>query len=206
MELVTEHSWAPGDNVVERFVRLDGSIGQEHPLRVISDDGRSLLGWIPDGTPIIGSRLDDGRHMREAPLEQRFRLPRVRHPDTWHGASTLRLITEGQWSSIWWFFAPSGVFTGWYVNLEIPHGRTATGPDRMDGFLDLVVDVAGEWAWKDEDEVEAAVRAGRLTAAHVATLRAEGERLIMLAEAKEFPFDGTWTDFRPDPDWALPSL
>jgi Protein of unknown function (DUF402) len=203
---VTDQRWAPGQEVVERFLRPDGSIGQHHPLRVVSDDGLSLLGWIPAGTPIIGSRLADGRSMRELPLEQRFRLPRAQFLDTWRDTSTLRLIPEQQWSSIWWFFGPAGEFAGWYANLEIPLGRTATGPDRIDGILDLVVRPSGEWSWKDEDEADAAVDAQRLTEAQLETLRAEGERLIGLAEDRAYPFDGTWTDFRPEPGWPSPSL
>ncbi|MGW4400738.1 DUF402 domain-containing protein [Amycolatopsis nivea] len=203
---MTEHRWAPGQTVVERFVRPDGSIGQHHPLRVISDDGETLLGWLPVGTPIVGSRLADGRSLREAPLEHRFREPRVRVPDIWQGTSTLRLIPDGAWSSVWWFFEADGRFRDWYVNLELPRGRTETGPDRIDGILDLVVTPGAGWKWKDEDEAEAAVEAGRLTTAELDRLRAEGERMGALAERGAYPFDGTHTDFRPDPDWPAPAL
>jgi hypothetical protein len=203
---MTEPCWQQGETVVERFLRPDGTIGQHHPLRVVSDDGRALMGWIPAGTEIVGSRLADGRSLREAPLHQRFRIPRERFRDTWRHTSTLRLITEGDWSSVWWFFSPDGDFLGWYVNLEIPQGRTAAGPDRIDGVLDLKVTRAGKWSWKDEDEADEAVSAGRLTADQLARLRTEGERLGALAEARAFPFDGTWTDFSPDPAWPAPRL
>ncbi|OZM70018.1 DUF402 domain-containing protein [Amycolatopsis antarctica] len=192
--------------MVERFLRPDGSVGQELPLRVISDDGAALLGWIPDGTEMIGSRLVDGRSMREVDLEDRFRVPRERVPAVWAGSSTLRLIDERHWSSVWWFFDPAGDFTGWYCNLEIPLGRTAAGTDRIDGVLDVVVSPDGSWSWKDEDETGSAIRAGRLTAAQAARLRTEGERLIGLAEAGVYPFDGTFTEFRPGPAWSRPRL
>ena len=39
-----------------------------------------------------------------------------------------------------------------------------------------------------------------------AAVWAEGRRVIKIAEAGEFPFDGTWTDFRPDPSWPIPEL
>lgn len=201
-----EVRWRPGQTVVERFLRPDGSVGQRHPLRVIADDGAALLGWIPDGTRVLSSRLADGRSMRELPVEERFRVPRVAVPGVWSGSSTLRLITEARWSSVWWFFAPSGEFTGWYVNLEIPLGRNETGPDRIDGVLDVVVAPDRSWMWKDEDETDAAIRAGRLTRAQAGELRTEGERLIGLAESGTFPFDGTWTDFRPDAHWGRPEL
>jgi hypothetical protein len=207
---MSDHAWAPGETVVERFLRPDGSIGQQHPLRVIADDGQVLFGWIPIGTPIVGSRLADGRTLREAPLAERFRIPRVPVPDTWHGTSTLRMIPEDTWSSVWWFFGPDGRFRDWYVNLEVPLGRSGSGPDRIDGVLDAVVtpgvDGHTDWLWKDEDEAEAAVQAGRLTAGQLDRLREEGERLRKLAARGAFPFDGTYTEFRPEPDWPRPAL
>ncbi|RJQ88085.1 DUF402 domain-containing protein [Amycolatopsis panacis] len=198
--------WAPGETVVERFVRPDGSVGQEHPLRVISDDGQVLFGWLPLGTPIIGSRLQDGRALRDAPLAERFRVPRISVPDIWHGTSTLRMIPEDAWSSVWWFFEPDGRFRDWYVNLEVPLGRCAGGPDRMDGILDLVVTPDMGWRWKDEDEAVAAVHAGRLTPEQLDRLREEGERIGALAGRGVFPFDGSYTDFRPEQDWPRPAL
>ncbi len=198
--------WTPGDTVVERFLRPDGSIGQHHPLRVLADDGNVLLGWLPADTPIIGSRLADGRSLREAPLEDRFRIPRVRVPDLWRDTSTLRRIADDEWSSVWWFFGQDGRFLNWYVNLEVPLGRTAAGPDRIDGILDVGVERDGTWHWKDEDEAEEAILAGRITTEQLDRLRAEGERIGALADAGRYPFDGTWTEFRPDPDWPAPAL
>ncbi|MGW4065536.1 DUF402 domain-containing protein [Amycolatopsis sp. NPDC004747] len=203
---MSDRRWRPGETVAERFHRPDGSIGQVHPLRVLEDDGRVLLAWLPAGTPIIGSRLADGRLMRDAPLEQRFRIPRVPVPDFWHGASTLRRIAEDEWSSVWWFFDLEGRFKNWYVNLEIPLGRTPGAVDRIDGVLDVVVERDGSWRWDDEDEAEAAIEVGRLTLEQFDRLRAEGERIGALAERGAYPFDGTDTDFRPDPGWPAPQL
>lgn len=198
--------WAPGETVVQRFVRKDGSIGGHHPLRVLSDDGEQLLGWLPMGTEIRQPALPDGRHPRDAPLDEMFRLPRIRVRAVWSGTSTVRLISESHWSSVWWFFDARQRFLSWYVNLELPRGRTEHTLDRVDGALDLHVNADSSWAWKDEDEADAAVAAGRITPAELAALRAEGERMIGLAEAGAFPFDGTWCDFRPDPGWPAPPL
>ncbi len=194
-----------GRTVVERFLRPDGSVAQCHPLRVVSDEGGTLLGWLPAGTEIVGSGLVDGRRRRDVPLAERFLAPRRQLRDVWRGTSNLRLIPAREWYSIWWFFDETG-FRCWYVNLEIPAGRTAEGVDRVDGVLDLVVHPDRSCRWKDEDEAEAAVEAGRLTAAELDRLRGEGERLRVLAEAGAPPFDGGWTGFRPEPGWAPPRL
>lgn len=199
--------FAVGQTVVTRFVRGNGDrTGPFHPLRVLADDGQRLLAWIPEDTEIIGTRLADGRRQHDAPIGDRFTLPRIRVRDHWRGASTLRLIDEAHWSSVWWFFDAAGRFTDWYVNLEIPRGRTESTVDRTDGALDVVVSADRRWRWDDEDEADAAVAAGIISAAELAALRAEGERVGALAEAGAFPFDGTWCDFTPDPDWPRPEL
>ena len=175
---------------------MDGTTGAVHPMTVMSDDGGLLLGWVPVGTPIRKAVLTDGRDIRAAALDQRFRLPRKLIDATWTGTSTLRLIDEHHWSSVWWFFdGVSGAFTGWYVNLEIPLGRTASRVVRCDGILDLRVDRDRNWRWKDEDELGAALDAGRISREQATMLRLEGERMGALADAGRFPFDGTHTDF-----------
>ena len=100
-------------------------------MRVLSDDGDRLIGWMPAGTDIVNTRLADGRDPREAPLDQMFLLPRVRLPGKWLDTHTVRLVTESEWSSVWWFFTEDYVFHNWYVNLEIPRGRTSFSTDRV---------------------------------------------------------------------------
>ncbi|MEU2611928.1 DUF402 domain-containing protein [Micromonospora sp. NPDC007271] len=103
----------------------------------------------------------------------------------------------------WWFFR-EGVFSGWYVNPEEPYLRRPDGVDTTDHVLDIVVTPERQWAWKDTDEFTE--RVGNPLSFDQATadaVRAEGERLIPLIEAGEFPFDGIHTNFRPDPRWIL---
>ncbi|MET3805694.1 hypothetical protein ABIB25_002698 [Nakamurella sp. UYEF19] len=188
--------FTPGSVVDYRFLRSDGSVSGIHPMTVVADDGVTLLGWMPVGTPIRRSVLTDGRDIREADLEQRFRLPRKLIDGEWLGTSTLRLVDDRWWSAVWWFFEGStGSFLGWYVNLEIPLGRDERGVMRTDAVLDIWVDPDRTWSWKDEDEFESAIRAGRFTPDQIVALRAEGLRVAALAESGVFPFDGTHADF-----------
>ncbi|SHF45800.1 DUF402 domain-containing protein [Streptoalloteichus hindustanus] len=199
-------TWRPGDEVLYRLPRLDDPLGPIHPARVVADDGRELVCWVPGGTEVVAMRLPDGKQQRDVPLHERFTTPRRAVRSQWFGGGTLRLVFEERWSSVWWFFEPDGTFRNWYVNLEIPLGRDATGVRRVDGALDVAVAPDGRWEWKDEDEAEAIVDAGLVSRAQMGLLRAEGERMIALAEAARYPFDGTWCDFRPDPAWPVPTL
>ncbi|GAB3281579.1 DUF402 domain-containing protein [Parasphingorhabdus pacifica] len=205
--VVQERSWwLPGAEVLYRFWRLDGSLGSVHPARVAADDEDQLLCWVLPGTPIRITTSPDGHDRRRIPLDERFSGVRVPARSVWRETSTLRLVYPERWSSVWWFFEPDGTFRNWYVNLEIPLGRDDRGVDRVDGVLDVEVFPGGRWVWKDEDELEAALAAGRFNEVHLSRLRAEGERMIELAERGTFPFDGTYCDARPDPSWSLPQL
>lgn len=199
-------TWPPGAEILYRFWRLDGSLGTVHPARVASDGPDELLCWVPAGTPIRITTAPDGRTPRELPMHERFTGVRVPARSVWRGTATLRLVFAHRWCSVWWFFEPDGTFRNWYVNPEVPLGRDATGVDRVDGVLDLEVFPGGRWSWKDEDELEPALAAGRIDEAHLRRLRAEGERMAELAEAERFPFDGSHCEAVPDPSWPLPSL
>ena len=66
--------------------------------------------------------------------------------------------------------------------------------------LDVLIAPDRSYAWTHEDEVgfigpEAAARA-----------RAEGEKVIALAAEGAFPFDGSFLDFRPPPEWPPTDL
>ena len=198
--------WKPGSDILYRFWRLDGSLGTVHPARVLDDRPDRLLCWVLPGTPIRITTSPDGRTPRELPLHERFSGIRVPALSVWRTTATLRLVFAEQWSSVWWFFEADGSFRNWYVNLEVPLGRDATGVNRVDGVLDLEVFPGGKWSWKDEDELASALAAGRIDQRRLDRLRAEGERMANLAERELFPFDGSHCDARPDPGWALPSL
>ncbi|QUH01199.1 DUF402 domain-containing protein [Saccharopolyspora erythraea] len=199
-------TWNYGQEVLYRFLRLDGSMGTVHPARVLADDGETLLCWVLPGTSIRVTTSPDGRSPRNLPMAERFGGVRVPARSIWRGTPTLRMVFENEWSSVWWFFEPDGTFRNWYVNLEMPLGRDATGVSRVDGVLDVEVFPDGHWQWKDEHEVDAAMAAGRFDRSFITRIRAEGERMIALAKAGDFPFDGTYCDARPDPGWTLPSI
>lgn len=80
-------------------------------------------------------------------------------------------------SSLFWD-ATSGALDFWHIDLIGPAERRRTGFDFIEHGLDIVVDPdLSSWRWKDEDELEWNVRAGRYTRAEADALYAEGEQL-----------------------------
>jgi hypothetical protein len=197
-----------GRLILHRNVRR-GRIGWVRPMRVVSDDERGLLVWLARDSPVASEIADDGRGMRAMPfaewLGRSYQLGLAR----WQGPPLLKFLPAGAAHSVWWFRDAGGRFANWYVNLEEPGVRwddgAVAGVDVVDQDLDVVVAPDRSWQWKDEDEfAERLAFPGHYWVPDPAAVRAEGERVIKLAEAGEFPFDGTWCDFVPDPGWAAP--
>ncbi|WFE27320.1 DUF402 domain-containing protein [Solwaraspora sp. WMMD791] len=201
--------FAPGQLIMHRNVRR-GRLGWVRPARVVADDERGLLLWVDRGTPVANEVADDGRGMRAMPFTEWItRSYRIKH-GCWLGPPVLKFLPAGAAHSVWWFRDDAGRFLNWYVNLEEPGVRWVdddlAGVDVVDQDLDVVVRPDLSWTWKDEEEfVERLAFPEHYWVADEAAVRAEGRRVIAIAEAGQFPFDGTWCDFRPDPGWQPPA-
>lgn len=192
----------PGDLVVLRFRSIDGRYLSGRPLRVVEHTPDLLVTWMPEGTVVSVPMLADGRGLRGVPLDERWAHPRAPKLRPWHGTELVQLFPLGRAHSLWIVRGRSHELVGWYVNLEDPHvldGRTISTRDNV---LDLWIPAeSGEPQWKDEDELEAAVRVGRLTEEEAAAIRAEGERV-----RRERPWPTGWESWLPPADWATPEL
>ncbi|MGC4805345.1 DUF402 domain-containing protein [Micromonospora sp. DT233] len=202
-------TFAPGRLIVHRNVR-HGRIGWVRAGRVVSDDERGLLILVPRDAPVAHEVTEAGLGMRAVPFAEWITSPsyRLAH-GRWDGPPVLKFLPVGEAHSVWWFSDAHGRFTNWYVNLEEPAVRwddgDLAGVDMVDQDLDVVVRPDLSWHWKDEEEfAERLAFPEHYWVADEAAVRAEGRRVIARAEAGEFPFDGTWCDFAPPPEWTMP--
>ena len=199
--------FAPGEVLLRRHWR-GGRISTLFVARVAADDERGLRLWLPEGSPFWRLMTEQRITHGPAAIDQ---MPGARLvAGFWAGTDAMIWMPPGTPYSVWWFWADGG-FAGWKVNLEEPHvrwsDRGCAGVDTADHALDVMVSPDHSWRWKDEEEFEA--RIGHplyWTPAQANQIRATAQRLARSAEAAEFPFDGTWTGFRPDASWTVPGL
>jgi uncharacterized protein DUF402 len=202
--------FAPGRLLVHRHFTARDLVWT--PLvRVVSDDDRGLLLWMPHGTPVQREVTVAGEGPRDLPFRDWLAAPKKVVADVFRGPNILKLVPPATAHSVWWLFNPSGSFVAWYVNLEEPIVRWddggLAGIDTIDFDLDIWVWPDRTWEWKDEDEM--AERLGfpdHYWVSDPDAVWAEGRRVIPQIEAGAFPFDGTWCDFRPDPRWTMPAV
>lgn len=201
--------FAPGSQILWRYRRLTGEPGQPEtvrPVTVVRDDADALVAWLAPQTPVLRAVLSDGRDIRDAPLHQRFLHARSSKHDVWHGTGILKIAPTGVPWSVWVFWDADWNHLFWYINLEDVHVRDDTGIRTQDHALDVVVRPDGTTEWKDEDELEAAVEAGRFTAAQAAEFENDARAAEKVVARWGSPFCDDWPDWRPDPSWPLPAL
>ncbi|GAA0570656.1 DUF402 domain-containing protein [Paractinoplanes ferrugineus] len=199
-------TFSPGRLVLYR--NIDGDrLACVRPCRVISDDERGLLLWLAQGSPVLAEQAVDGRGIRDMPFAEWITLAKETVTTSWQGPGLLKFIPPTGDHSVWFFRDEQGNFKNWYVNLEYgalrwDDGHLA-GVDVIDQDLDVVAYPDHSWEFKDEDEFSERLSIpDHYWVRDEATVRAEGDRLVRLIEAGAFPFDGTWTDFQPEP-WPV---
>lgn len=181
-------------------------------LRVVRDDERGVVAWLPAGSQRLALVPRDGRGLRERSLAERAALAASTDydhlPRTWAGPGILRIAPTGVPWSIWYFREDDGSFSGHYVNLELTHERpVADDPCLLtrDLTLDLWLGADGELWIKDEDELDSFTEAGRFTEKEAEVIRAAADRAreeVVLPRA--WPLDEGWEDWSPLPEWDQP--
>jgi hypothetical protein len=194
--------WASGEVVALRFRSFDGRFHAGRPVRVVSQTADLLVTFMAEGTVVSVPVLEDGRGLRDVPIEERWSHPRTSTLRPWHGTELIQLFPRGRAHSVWIVRRADHSLVGWYINLESPHVIGARRITTHDHVLDIWVPAeTGEPEWKDEDELEVAVRVGRMTEADAAAIRAEGERVW-----RERPWPTGWEDWLPPAEWTRPEL
>lgn len=190
-------SFHPGQIVVRRFIHSDRRIAAVRAARVVADDARGLLLWCDVGSATMQRTDLSGEPTRHLPIAAELAMPTMLSPGRRQTFRSLLLMPPGAAHSVSWSWLPDGTFAGWYVNLETPARRWFGGVDTHDQMLDVLVTANRTWLWKDEEDL-----ATHFCAADASAIRTEGRRVIALAEAGEFPFDGALCDFVPDETWS----
>src|SRR6185312_10226150 len=83
--------WLPGDQIVVRYCR-GAKVREVRPVTVVADDEDGLVVWLAPQTPMIRSRLADGRRFSAAPLHERFVTPVTRRERVWQGTGIVMIF------------------------------------------------------------------------------------------------------------------
>jgi len=80
---------------------------------------------------------------------------------SWHTNRLLILLKPGKYyASIYFWRADTNQFLCYYINFQLPFRRNGIGFDTLDLELDLIIEPAYEWRWKDFDEYREGINSG----------------------------------------------
>lgn len=110
-------------------------------------------------------------------------------------------------NSVYWFWLEdTDAFEGWYVNFQLPFGRTPFSINTLDLEIDLIIRPDHTYHWKDEREYLEGLRRGSIAAGVAREVARAREEVLNLALAKSPLFDPEWLEWKPDPAWEIPQL
>ena len=179
-----------GDVVLKRSI-YRGNVRWTFPHRYVGEWGDRIAIYCGPG--------NQGKAMRRGPdgYLKRWATDAPPFDTEWEQTHVLRFEAPGARHSVEIYWTLEWEQLSWYVNLQTPTELRNGWIDTTDQALDIVVSPAGEWRWKDEDELAEAVELGIWSEREAEEIRAEGERVI---DARPWPTG--WEEWRPPVDWG----
>lgn len=126
---------------------------------------------------------------------------------SWHTTRALQILNPGNFFSTMYFWDDaSGKFLYYYINFQTPFKKNGLILDTLDLDLDLIIHPDFSFEWKDLDDYQKAIEAGLILPEWIDKIEIAKEEIFSKLERRDYPFDGSWINWTPDPNWAIPRL
>lgn len=198
--------WKAGDTIVWRGI-YRGRVWHAMPTTVVRDTADELVLMLIPGTACMVEE-DYARQHKNGKRRWDFQ-----HEDwklehfTWHTNRLLFLLEpEKFYSTILFWHHETGKFLCYYINFQLPFQRCPYAINTLDLDLDLVVNPDLSYNWKDIDDYKKGIETGVILPEWVNGIETAKPEILARLAKRQYPFDGSWLNWKPDPDWSLPTL
>ena len=198
--------WNPGDVISWRGIYRE-RIWHVQPTVLVEDSSEQVVLTLLPGTECIAEETypkgkKDG-HRRWHFINHDWQLATY----TWR-TNRLLLIFEPEtyYSIILFWNDVSHDFLCYYVNFQLPFTRNPMAVDTLDLELDLIIHPDFSYEWKDVDDYQQAIVHGFILPEWSREIEAATDKVMERLEKRDYPFDGSWLDWVPDPAWQPPRL
>jgi len=199
-------TWKPGDIVAWRGI-YDNRVWHVQPTIVIKDSPDELVLALLTGTECIAEEnYPDGNKYENRRWDFKNK-PWNMAAYTWR-TNRLVLILEPAkyYSTIYFWDDNSNEFLCYYINFQLPFKRSHYCIDTLDLDLDLIINPDYSHRWKDEDDYQKAISYGIILPEWIGGINDVKREVFDKLENRQYPLDGTWLDWKPDPNWSPPKL
>jgi hypothetical protein len=204
------NTWAPGDAVVLRGI-YNRRVWYIQSVMVVQDKAEEVaLAVLPGAECCAPEGYIHGKHgpsghwdRWDAYKKGNWKMERY----TWHTNRLLILLQpEKYYASYYFWQADKNQFIGYYVNFQLPFRRNKLGFDTLDLELDILVEPTYEWRWKDAEDYQRGIQCGILREEWIQEIEAAKQEVFHRLEKRQYPYDGSWLHWLPDPAWSPSTL
>lgn len=198
--------WEPGEIIVWRGIFRD-MVWHAQAIIVVQDTEKELvLALLPGAEAMI--EPDYVKNQKKGKRRWDFKdQPWTLEKVNWHTNRLLFLVEpEKYYSTIFFWNHTSNEFLCYYINFQLPCQRKHCGIDTLDLDIDLVIHPDFSFTWKDLDDYKTAIDHGVIFPEWIQGIEAAKPEILEKLEKHQYPFDGAWLNWMPDPRWSPPTL
>jgi len=204
------HFWQPGDSIALRGIYnhrvsyiQSAIVVHDHPEEVALAVLPGAECYAPEGY-IHGKHGSAGHWDRwDDYVKGDWKMEKY----AWHTNRVLILLQPKKYyASVYFWQAATGDFLCYYINFQLPFRRNKIGFDSFDLELDIVIEPTYEWCWKDMDDYQTGIERGIILSEWTEEIDAAKQEIFDKLEKRQYPYDGAWLNWMPDPIWSPPTL
>ena len=198
--------WKSGDVIVWRGIYRN-QVWHAQPVIVVEDTPEEMCVTLLPGTECVAPEgyLDgkDSAKRRWSFKEKDWKLENY----AWRTNRLLILLEPDTYYSTMFFWrADSNDFLLYYINFQLPFQRSHCGIDTLDLDLDLIIYPDFSFRWKDEDDYQKAIDHEVIMPEWTQAIEIAKNEIFNKLEKRQYPYDGSWLNWMPDPNWLPPKL
>ena len=198
--------WEPGETVTWRGIYRN-RVWHAQTVIVVRDAPNETVVALLPGTECIAPegylQGKDSNKRRWNFKEKNWQLEAY----SWRTNRLLLLLEpEKYYSTIYFWNHESNEFLCYYINFQLPFQRSHYGIDTLDLDLDLIIHPDFSYEWKDVDDYQKAIEYEIILPGWVQGIEEAKSDIFNTLEKRQYPFDGSWLNWMPDPNWAPPKL
>ena len=199
-------AWKPGDIAVWRGIYRN-RVWHAIPTIVVKETSRETVGAIlPEAKCMVEEHYIPGVKYTRRRWDFKDK-EWVLKEFSWQTNRVLIITEYDKYYSIMLFWNHArNEFLGYYVSFQLPLQRSHCGTDSLDLDLDIDIEPDLRFRWKDEDDYQKAIEQGVILPEWVQEIEKAKPEIFERLERRQYPFDGSWLDWRPDPTWSPPTL
>ncbi len=202
--------WKPGDSVAFRGIYNQRVWIVESALVVKDSEEETVLALLPGAECMMPEGYVNGKHGERHTWDrwsdyQSDNRNMVKF--LWHTNRLLVLLEPDKYyATIYFWEDATDQFLCYYVNFQLPFWRSGCGFDTLDLELDVVIEPSYGWQWKDLEDYQDGINRGILLKEWTAKVDDAKKEIFQKIERRQYPLDGAWLNWKPDPSWSAPKL